>query len=237
MECILAEEMKMLEPEIQGVSIVALGSFNPAIFQPRWFSYNNLIRDEEAEEANEKLEIIHKEVSIFATEWFSLQVTGDRFALETSDPTKSQPLRDLAAGTFGILEHTPIEAFGFNRNQHFRMSTQDDWHAFGHHFAPKDSWNDILTNPGMRSLVMEGKREDCDADRMQISIEPSARVHPGVFVRVNQHYKLKGDDEDKSPRDRIVEFRKKLQESWDEFLSYCDKAAKHLLTQYDQQTD
>lgn len=227
-------------PEIHGFSIVALGSFNPAIFQPLWFSDNNLIRHEEAENlvrpentGNAKLGIIHPDVSVFSTEWFSLQVTDNRFCVETADPTKSQTLRDLVQGTFRILEHTPIHAFGFNGNYHFRVSNED-WHDFGHHYAPKDSWNGILTDPGMRSLIIEGTRENCKAERLQIRIEPSPNVHPGVYVQVNQHYRVSGDQET-STKDRMVEFLHTLKDSWDDFAAYCDRACKHLLTQYKQE--
>ncbi len=96
--------------ELQGVSIVALGSFNPAIFQPAWFSSNNLIRAEEAREAN--IQIIQGDVAIFSTEWFSIQVTHERFSLDTRDPSKWLPMRDLVIGTFTILSHTPVRAVG-----------------------------------------------------------------------------------------------------------------------------
>jgi hypothetical protein len=38
-------------PEIQGISIVLLVDFNPKIFQPAWFAAQNLIRQQEADEA------------------------------------------------------------------------------------------------------------------------------------------------------------------------------------------
>lgn len=216
--------------EIEGLSVVALGSFNPAIFQPFWFSGSDLIRSEEAEEA--KIELLQQEVSSFSTEWFSLQVLNGRFAIETADPTKSRSLRDLVLGTFRILEHTPVHAFGFNKNQHFRMQTEDERHAFGNHFAPKKSWGDLLTRPGMRSLTIQGTREDCDADRLQIRIEPSPQVHPGVCIHVNQHYQLDHYDKE-SPRDHLAVFLKTLQDpSWGDFVSYCDRVSQYLLTQY-----
>jgi hypothetical protein len=216
-------------PEIVGLSIVARGSFNPAIFQPRWFSSNNLIRDEEADQAT--IEIIHTRAAIFSTEWFSLQVTDDRFSVETRDPTKVQPLRDLAIGTFKILEHTPIEAFGLNGHYHFRMKSESEWHAFGHHYAPKESWGTILDKPGMRSLTMEGKREDCIADHVRVKIEPSVQVHPGIYVHVNQHYRLEEDD-GATPADLIARFVTTVQQDWDGFTAYCDSVSRHLLSSY-----
>ena len=223
---------KSYQPEIQGVSIVALGSFNPAIFQPLWFSGNNLIRQEEANEA--KVEIIHKDVALFSTEWFSLQVIGDRYAVETKDPTKYQLLRDLALGTFKILEHTPIRAFGFNSNQHFSMPSEEKWHAFGDYYAPKGPWQDIVTNPGMRSLVIEGKRDNCEANQIQMRIGPSRKVHPGVFIDVNQHYEV-ASDENSNPTDRIVFFLETLRSSWDDFLSYGNYVAQYLLAEHNNQ--
>lgn len=215
-------------PEIQGFSIVAFGAFNPAIFQPLWFSGNNLITEDEARNAS--IEIIHGQVAMFATEWLSIQVTQGRFVAATTDPTKSRVLRDLVLGTFRILEHTPIEAFGFNANQHFRMSSIEDWHAFGHHYAPKESWRDIVLDPGMQTLVIRGKREGSDAMRVEVRVEPSAQVHPGVFIQVNQHYNWSGDEE-RTPRDRMVFFLNRVQDSWEGFTSYGDRVAQHLLNQ------
>jgi hypothetical protein len=44
-----------------------------------------LIRPEEADAA--KIEIIHREISIFSTEWFNLQVTDGSFSVECKDPS------------------------------------------------------------------------------------------------------------------------------------------------------
>lgn len=224
------------KPEIQGVSVVVLGAFNPAIFQPRWLSSNGLIRDEEAREAEEHLQIVHREVSIFSTEWFSLQATDNRFSIDTMDPAKTPALRDLAGNIFRILEHTPVNAFGLNTNRHFRMQSEEDWHAFGHHYAPKKPWNAILTDPGMQALTISGKRNDCQADRVQVKIEPSTKVHPGVYIQVNEHYRLDRDPES-TPQDRMVNFLGILQESWDGFLTYCDGVATHLLTEYNEPSE
>ena len=51
------------KPEIEGVGIVLVGSFNPRIFQPAWFATENLIREEEEQAA--KIELIHRQVAIF----------------------------------------------------------------------------------------------------------------------------------------------------------------------------
>jgi hypothetical protein len=214
-------------PEVQGVSIVALGNFNPAIFQPLWFSLHNLIRDDEASGAEVK--VIHNEVTIFSTNWFSLQVTDGRFSVETQDPTMYQPIRDLALGTFQILEHTPVRAFGFNRDQHFKIVSADDWHAFGDYFAPKKAWSEILEKPGLRTLTIQGKREGCSADMILLRVEPSPKVPQGIFITVNEHYEV-GDGSSTKPGDSMRTFLAMLQGAWDGFLTYCDESARYLLT-------
>ncbi len=206
---------------------MALGCFNPAIFHPLWFSTNNLIRQEEADSSD--INLINRDVAIFSSEWFSLQVTGDRYSVYTEDPTKFQPLRDLVLGTFKVLEHSPIRAFGFNRYQHIRMATEEEWHAFGDHFVPKESWSPILDKPGMRTLTVDGTREGATANQMQIKLEPSGKVHPGVFMHVNEHYDIPTDS---SLMDANALFLEKLQTSWDDFLSYWRGVNEHLMTIY-----
>ena len=87
----MAEEAHKLK--LEGMSIVALGAFNPAIFQPMWFAANNLLRKKEASDA--KIEIIHRDVAKFSTEWCSLQVTAEMFNVETADPSTGQAERSL----------------------------------------------------------------------------------------------------------------------------------------------
>jgi hypothetical protein len=177
------------KPEIEGVGIVLVGSFNPTIFQPSWFAAENLIREEEEQAA--KIELIHRQVAIFSLDWLHLQVTDERFIATTSQSSFYEPLRDLVLGTFRLLRHTPIRIMGLNRDCHFRMPSEEAWHAFGHRLAPKEPWVGILKEPGMRSLTMEGVRPDHLKGYVRVRVEPSVRVHPGVFINVNDHYEAK----------------------------------------------
>lgn len=175
--------------EIEGLTVVVIGAFNPAIFHPSWLAGNNLIRNEEAEEA--KVEVITGDVSSFTTNWFKIQVVGQRLSLQTTDPTKHLPLRDLAVGMLTVLEHTPIQAFGLNLDRHFRMTDEKEWHDFGHFFVPKKPWKDLVTSPGMRSLVIEGKRDGGRSDLVLVKMEPSMKVTPyGLYVNVHEHFSV-----------------------------------------------
>jgi hypothetical protein len=214
------------KPETREASIVALGKFNPAIFQPQWYGALNLIRAEEAAKA--RIEVIHNDVTVFSTEWFRAEITQDRFAMSTPDPTKFLPLRDLVLSTFRILEHTLVSAFGFNSVPDFAIGTPDAWHAFGHHYAPKHSWSGVLVEPGLRLLVMEGTRQDSSAKRVFVQIEPSSKVPHGVRIAFNEHYELNPQD---SPQNRMRRFLDTVGAAWEPFLQYTDAAAQHLLQQ------
>jgi hypothetical protein len=91
-------------PEISGGSIVLAGSFNPAIFQPAWFGRQGLLAGTEVD--NAEIKIVHPQISFFETERFVVQVTANRFAAISKPNASAEPLRDLVAGTFFILEHT-----------------------------------------------------------------------------------------------------------------------------------
>jgi hypothetical protein len=177
------------KPEIEGVGIVLVGSFNPRIFQPAWFAAENLIREEEEQAA--KIELIHHQVAIFSLDWLHLQVTDEQFIATTTQSSFYEPLRDLVLGTFRLLLHTPIRMMGLNRDCHFRMPSEEAWHAFGHRLTPKEPWAGILTEPAMRSLTMEGVRPDNLKGYIRVRVEPSVQVHPGVFININDHYEVK----------------------------------------------
>lgn len=183
---------KNIHPDIQGASIVALGHFNPAIFHPLWLAQNNLIREEEAKAA--ELQLLQKDVALVSVEWFDMQVTSDRFSIETKSPSMFHPLRDLALGIFTILEHTPVQAFGFNAYQHTALSSPEEWVSIETDYAPKKPWASIIDSPSLRTLVIEGNRSGSKASRTQIIVEPSKTITPGMFAHINEHYDIREED-------------------------------------------
>ena len=181
----------MTDPRIEreGMGIVLVGSLNPQIFQPAWFSGQNLLRKEEAEEA--KIDIIHQSVVTFSTDWLRLEVTPERFVATTSQVSHYEPLRDLVAGTFKILRHTPLNRMGLNRDLHFPMPSDEAWNSFGNRLAPKEPWRGFLERPGLLSLTMQGLRTDNYQGYINVKVEPSRRVRPGIYVHVNDHFEAR----------------------------------------------
>lgn len=216
--------MASVEPDRESFSIVVLGDFNPSIFQPLWFSLNGLIPEEEAESA--EISVIHKELASFSIGKIVVQVDASRLGLTTLESTQGPILRDLAIGVLSILEHTPLRAIGLNRDMGFVIETDELWHSVGDRLVPKSDWMPILERPGMRQVVVEGRRPDCTADQLNIRVQPSA--NRGVLIAVNQHYQLETDQRPEV-RDRHKEAIRVLQHDWASFVTYAYNAACKLL--------
>jgi len=214
------------QPELEVHSVVALGEFNPMIFHPSWFSQNELLPPEETDEAESP--IVTREISTFTVSDIHVQVEQGRFGLTTKNSAKTPLLRDLAIGCFTLLEHTPLNAMGLNLDYDFEMRTIGEWHAVGNRLAPKSAWSNILENPGMRAIVMEGKRTGCSADQIHIRVQPSNRAGQGIYVAVNQHYILHATNR-KTVRQRNVEALRILKEDWNSFRHYASEAASSII--------
>jgi hypothetical protein len=64
-------------PQLRGLSLVLIGDFNPTIFQPRWFSSEGILTEEEAKAAN--VQVVHSDVTMFDLPWLRLLVNRERF--------------------------------------------------------------------------------------------------------------------------------------------------------------
>ena len=215
--------MSTHQPEIQGISVVLLGDFNPKIFQPAWFAAEGLFRQQEAESAT--IEIIHPEVVSFELEWLRLQVTRERFVVSTTQVPYYEVMRDLILGTFGLLRHTPLHKMGINTDKHFRMASEEVWHAFGDRLVPKDLWQGVLDTPGVRNLTIEGKRPDEIKGYIRVQVAPSTRIHPGVYFKVNDHYEVE-DPKVVLGSETILGF---FERSWRDSLQRSDSLIDALL--------
>lgn len=209
--------------EAENVTIVLLGSFNPQIFQPAWFASQGLIRKEAADST--KIEVIHNEIASLSIESLKLQITKDRYFASTPDASSYEVLRDLTLGSFRILHHTPISAMGLNHGFHYLMPSEDAWHEVGIGIAPPGPWSKILQKPVLRSLTMQGARPDKYKGYIQVHVEPSSQVKPGVFVTFNDHYEHKVDQ----PAQGCDEIINILNSNFTSFLDFSRKMAFSLI--------
>ncbi len=174
----------------EGINIVLIGQFSPAIFQPAWLASEDLIRQEEASSA--EIAVIHQDITVFSTNWFHLEVLQQRVTLSTTTNGYYQPLRDLAIGIFSILDSTPISIFGFNKHYHFALQSQEEYLSYMEQLSPSSvPWDDMLEAPKFQSVSMQGKQPNSHHEsHVRITVEQSNRVSNGVAVSINEQFSL-----------------------------------------------
>jgi hypothetical protein len=213
--------MTDIASKIEGISLVLLGSFNPKIFHPIWFAAENMVSRQEAEAA--EIGVIHPEVATFTMNKIKYEITRDRFVLNTTFSPLYNVLRDIALGAFTLLHHTPITALGLNYEVHYLLNSEETWHQFGHRIAPKECWNGVLGKPGLRKLLMEGVREDKYKGFIRVEAAPSVRIHPGVFLSVNDHFAFESESAGAAETVQI------LKQGWSQFLEQSKERCETLL--------
>ncbi|MFZ0886976.1 MAG: hypothetical protein WA005_00860 [Candidatus Binataceae bacterium] len=209
----------MLNCELEGASVVLVGNFNPSIFQPAWLSAQGIIRANEGKEAD--VQVISSQITSFSVDWLVMQVLAQRFAASTVDSAHFEALRDLVVHIFTILEHTPLKQMGINREMHYRMPDEETWHAVGNTLAPKEKWESLVEKPGMENVTITGTRAGSSA-RFRVSVQPSVRVRPGVYISTNEHFVADGAD----AGEQLIET---LKSSWSEAQKYSKGTAETLL--------
>ena len=174
-------------PEIDGLSIVLLGAFNPRLFTPSWFARHGLLP--ESVEAKADVPLINNDYSSFSTDWCSVEVLPDRFHISSTTAPAPEQLRDLVVGTFDVLHHVPIHRVGLNSVAHYMMPSQDVWNSFGHRLAPKETfWDPVLDEAGTLNVTVLGQRKDQHEGATRVTVEPSSQVAPGIFISTNDDF-------------------------------------------------
>lgn len=190
------------KPDFEGISIVLIGSFNPQILQPAWFAAQGLLRKTEADAA--KIEVILSEVVSFSTDWFKIIVTKDRFQLLSLQSLPYEPHRDLVLGTFRLLQHTPIRQMGLNKDAHFGFPSEEELDDFGYSLVSLKPWEGILKpHIGLLGLKMQGQRPDDFKGFVYVTVQPSAKVKPGAYVGVNDHFEVTKEEASQGCKDII----------------------------------
>ncbi|MCY4165203.1 MAG: hypothetical protein OXF03_03540 [Gammaproteobacteria bacterium] len=224
-----------IEPDIAGTQIVLLGAFNPAIFTPAWFALHGLLSEAESESA--KLEIAHNQVTHFRADWFNLQVTQDRFLIDTTQAPHVR-IRDQVLRIFGeYLSHTPVTALGINSNIHGRARNKEEWNRIGTTLAPPSAWGPWCgkldldgESAGMKSLMMSqlAPADRPEGSAINVTVEPSTQMgpgQPGVFVGINHHFVTEGGNSDSSRGLMDV-----LDQYFDECVSMSNAIFMHVMS-------
>lgn len=215
-------------PQMETAHVVILGKLNPAIFHPAWFSAQHLLRPQETQDA--EVQLVHPDAAVMRMEWLQLQVVRERFQASTTQSQYFEPLRDLVSGIFSLLAYTPVTALGINRDFHFSLESERQWHALGHKLAPQENWPG-LKRPGLFHLTVQGEREDNIKGYIRVIVEPSPGFSHGVYVSVNHHFELAGESDQTSGAARMVEL---LSSYWEQSMTASSAIAQDLLRLADE---
>lgn len=173
--------------EIEGIALVAVGAFSPGALTPGWLAAHNLLAREVAESA--EVLVVTGDITQFQTDQLLVQVTQERIEITTTQ-SPYEAARDLMLGALSLSGSPPLKGVGINLRGHYRFKDEEAWHAAGHLIVPQDFWDDFLDDPGMRGIQMQGKRSDGYPGSLNVRMEPSVMVHPGIYVSVNSHFEL-----------------------------------------------
>jgi hypothetical protein len=194
-----------IQPEVSGCSIVLLGQFNPSIFHPAWLLAHGVEQD--VPDDNVKTEIVHQDISRFSFDSRAYTVDQNRFQIQTAVAPWVK-LLDITAMVFGeLLIHTPIRAFGVNRDAHFNVQDQATRTKIGRTLAPIAPWgkfgeqmepSETHEVGGLQSLTMRRLNSHEDYVRQtNARIEPSAHLKSpsGIYMQINSHFSIQGLDD------------------------------------------
>lgn len=213
-------------PEAEGLEVVLVGAFNPAIFHPEWFVRQGIIADQDAKAA--VVQEVSAEVTLVQVCGIQLQCLSDRFSLATTNISHAERIQDLLRQTFSRLSHTPIVACGINPQIHYLVGNVAYWHKIGHTLAPKELvWNDLLEKPGMQSLIIKAPRVGEFSGEINVTVEPSAKHAPGLFVKVNYHYGLDRQDVHGGAARQVLRF---VEAEWKTACGMARKVAERIFT-------
>jgi hypothetical protein len=221
--------------ELSGVAVVAAGSFNPAIFQPRWLLEKELITANAAEAAEKQL-VVSPELTAFTADWLGLQVTLQQAIFSSVEEGRELDLRDLVKGVLGLLPETPVDAIGINSDSHFRVASDADWNEIGDRFLPKDLWEPIFEGGhwrrrpsgeavGLRTVTVEVARKE-PAGNVRVELAPSARLVPnGVYVGINSHFQISRPEQ----RGNAYEAAQIIDSEWEATRIFEREVTEHFL--------
>ncbi|MBR9893826.1 hypothetical protein GYB14_19195 [bacterium] len=188
----------IIDPEFSGTSIVVVGSFNPAIFHPSWLISCGVEPNVDSESI--KVDVVHQEVSRFDVDGTSYFVNQDRLQVLTESAPWVHILDKVSRIVLELLPHTPLRAFGINRDVHFRVRSPEARIELGRKLVPLEPWGEfgaqIAGQPpsdpgGLLSLTLRGAEKDGDFSvTKNVRVEPSAKIQQsdGIYMQANFHY-------------------------------------------------
>ncbi len=178
--------------QIETLSLVLAGDFNPVILQPFWLANKNLIRETEAENAD--VEVIHNDLVKYSlNDWAGIEITKNRCEFKSTKEPYFEILKDLITSSFRVLNETPIRALGMNHIFDLKLPNEDAYLKFGHSLSNLNFWEDSIKDPKLLNIeIIEVDRYDEEIGQRRVRISPTdqQQIKYGVTVNINNHFDL-----------------------------------------------
>jgi hypothetical protein len=200
-------------------NFVLIGVFNPTLLQPANLLKTGALTDADVLEL--QYDILAPEVAVAKLPWATAIVERDKLVFSTTlQAPAAEPVRDFLLEVVDLQPIKRFTALGINNELHFGISSPDKWHKFGHRLVPKDDlWNKFLKEPGTRTVMVQGKRSDGARGSINVKVEPSTQLNPGIFVQVNDHFDADPETLEKDPEQLLTH----LTERWPAIIKRCDQ--------------
>ena len=192
-------------PKVDQGSVVLLGSFNPAIFQPRWFGSVGAFTQAEVKLFEGAGELKHDDL-IITPDVAQLRLSGrfvvvairEQITIIDHNPPFNW-LRDFVECTFSALPHTPVRAAGINRELHFSIENPRAWFKIGDTLVPKGAWEFFFRGRlktdekrgGLTSVTMrQGREDDAWPGYMDLRVFAADLASRTLGISTNDHFDL-----------------------------------------------
>ena len=208
----------------EGLTVIFVGSFNPAIFHPEWFARMGVIPIDDIKEGAADVKFLSHDAADVTFSGMKLQCLPERLTISAVNPGRFAQLQELLIATLRILPHTPFHACGINRSLDYLLQSEEYWHKIGHALVPKDPvWRSVFTDPRTQSVSIKQRREGEFPGDVNVTVEPSVRHHPAVFIRSNWHYPLTVEQRHSESAGTMVAY---LSSAWTDACSQATDVAK-----------
>ena len=191
------------------LSVVALGRFNPAIFQPSWFRTNDILpaAEVDAAEAGGQRVLVTNDVTAIMFESVRVDVQKERWSLSTSRQDWRKDIGPIASSIFALLPHTPVTTLGFNYSMHrYLVGGEPALSRLLHKWVPIEDLADVV---GKRVHLGGTVRCDWDDYRVTFTLDSSVRLTHGIYFGQNYERKVESAT-------MLTEY---LQQDWPKILS------------------
>lgn len=211
---------------IQIAVIVAVGKFNPPIFQPEWFRNYKILPAQEIDAIENPIRIpmdlpqgLQVEEESFHVNSFStsirfkslaLDVTPQRLEMAARHPSDFDLLKQTTTKIFHLLPHTPVTSVGHNFIAHWKMADSGGAILRSRFLTPSINISDIFGNAysvgGQFKFVRNGAT-------VTLRVEESNRVKDGIYLNFNFNRAISNKKTDELDKLILHHFDEDLQEA------------------------